>query len=104
MENSIHKTIRLLKKLQLMRAIEQADTAGPQSIEESPPAKRHRNNLKKQSQFASAMMGTKSCAAKDYGDRTPAPVAGNRANEACPQRGRTGQIEEARTTQTAVRA
>ena len=29
MENSIHKTIRLLKKLQLMRAIEQADTAGP---------------------------------------------------------------------------
>ena len=85
MENSLHKTIRLLKKLQLMRAIEQADAAEQQSAQESPPARRHGSNpprgkLKKQSQFAAELMGTRSCTGEDYDDKTLAGMRENKAN------------------------
>jgi len=81
MENSMHKTIRLLKKLQLMRIIEQADVAEQQSAQESPPAQRRRSDLKKQSQFAPALMGTNSCVRKDYDDAPPAVVSENKAKQ-----------------------
>ncbi len=108
-ENSMYKTMGELKKLQKMRKAEQAGPAscrgrlarasrgclardlGPhsetdadgaerQSPPEAPPARKHGSDLKKQTQFGPAQMGTMSCVRKDYGDRTPACVAENKAN------------------------
>ena len=80
-ENSIHKTIGLLKKLQLMRIIEQTGAAEQQSAQESPPAARQKSDLKKQSQFAPALMGTNSCVRKDYDDEPPAGAPENKAKQ-----------------------
>jgi hypothetical protein len=58
-----------------------AHPAEHQSAEENSPARRRRSDLKKQSQFAPALMGTKSCAQKDYDDRLPAAPTANKANQ-----------------------
>jgi hypothetical protein len=109
MENSMVKMIRELKKLQAERETEQAaascrgrlarasrghlahDWGQPsqtdprdaehQSAQESPSARRQRSNLKKQSQSSPALMGTKSCARKDYDDEPPAEASKNKANQ-----------------------
>ncbi|MHC4570323.1 MAG: hypothetical protein ACYTE3_31795 [Planctomycetota bacterium] len=107
-ENSMYKTMRELERLQESRKAGQArpascrgrlarasrghpahdsrqnseantGTAEHQSAEESPPARRHRSDLKKQSQFAPALMGTNSCVGKDYDNVTPAVVGENKA-------------------------
>jgi hypothetical protein len=52
-----------------------------QSAQESPSARRQRSNLKKQSQSSPALMGTKSCARKDYDDEPPAEASKNKANQ-----------------------
>ncbi|MHC4564150.1 MAG: hypothetical protein ACYTE3_00140 [Planctomycetota bacterium] len=92
-ENSMYKTMHELEKLQSARKAEQSRVAEQQSAHESPPAKRHRTNLKKQSQFTSALMGTKSCAGKDYDDIPPAGQRKSKPNKACPEPSRTGQVE-----------
>ncbi len=81
MENSLHKTIRLLKKLQLMRIIEQADAAEQKSAQESPPAQRRRSDLKKQSQFARGSMGATPFTGNDYDDIPPAALPENKPNK-----------------------
>ncbi len=80
-ESSLHRTMKLLKKLQLMRIIEQADAAERQSAARTQPAHDREGDLKKQSQFAPALMGTKSCSGKDYDDKPPAGLRGNEANQ-----------------------
>jgi hypothetical protein len=94
-ENSMYRTMHELEKLQKARKDEQ------QSAKENPPARRQRGNLKKQSQFAAAMMDTKSCAGKDYDDNRPVGASENKANRsqlrtpqrACP--GGKGEIAAA---------
>jgi hypothetical protein len=122
MENSMVKMIRELKQLQAARRAEETGTVERQSAQESPQARRHRSNmknqsqfavgqkamgqlrhrsnLKKQSQFAPALMGTKSCARKDYNDRTPAPVAANKANQTQPDKPTTSPTPAARSKTT----
>ena len=109
-ESSMFKTIGQLREFQLRRETEQAGPAScrdplarasrghlahdlgrhsesdpsaaeQQSAEESPAARSCGDNLKKQSQFAPALMGTKSCAGKDYGDETRAGQRENKANQ-----------------------
>ena len=46
-ENSMHKTMKELRKLQAARKAEQACAGKEQSAQESPPAKRHSSDLKK---------------------------------------------------------
>jgi hypothetical protein len=65
-ENSMHKTMKELGKLQAARKAEQACAGKEQSAQESPPAKRHSSELKKQSQFASAMEAAKAYRGKSY--------------------------------------
>jgi len=79
-ENNMLKIMRELGELQLMRRIEQADGT-EDSAAQSRPAQHRQGNLKKQSQFASALMATKSVALKGYGDGSPAGVRGNKAKE-----------------------
>jgi hypothetical protein len=90
-ENSMYKTMRELERLQKARKDEQSRTVEQQSAQESPPARRQRSDplrgepirgeLKKQSQSAPALMGTKSCAEKDYDDRSTAGRCENKANQ-----------------------
>ncbi len=80
-ENSMYKTMNELKKLQAARKAEEAA-----AIAEQPAAdkRRHRaddGNLKKQSQFTPALMGATPCIGKDYDDKAPGLVAGNKANQ-----------------------
>ena len=65
-ENSMHKTMKELGKLQAARKAEQACAGKEQSAQESPPAKRHSSELKKQTQFASAMEAAKAYRGKSY--------------------------------------
>jgi hypothetical protein len=133
MENSMVKMIRELKKLQAERETEQAGAAScrgrlarasrghlahdwgqpsqtdpraaeQQSPAESPPAPRHRTNLKKQSQFAAEQVDVNSSHKCDYENKHCPNSQENKANNACLEHGRTGQIEQARTTHSAVRA
>jgi hypothetical protein len=80
-ENSMHKTMKELGKLQAARKAEQACAGKEQSAQESPPAKRHSSALKKQSQFAPALMGTKDYARKGYDDKSQPEVAENKAKQ-----------------------
>ena len=45
------------------------------------PARRHKGDLKKQSQFAPALMGATSCVRRDYGDELPAGAGANKAKQ-----------------------
>ncbi len=65
-ESSMLRTMHELKKLQIMRRIEREAVVEEQSAQEVFPAANHRASVKKQSQFAPALMGTKSYAIKDY--------------------------------------
>jgi hypothetical protein len=81
-ENSMYRALNELKKLQDARKkAERADAAERQSAEESPPARRHKGDLKKQSQFAPALMGTTSYVRKDYDDIPRLGAAENKANQ-----------------------
>ena len=79
-ESSMFRTMRELKKLQKERRDEQARIDKEQSAQESPPPRPRRVNLKKQSQFAPELMGTKTCATGVYGDIPPAARVENKAN------------------------
>ncbi len=48
---------------------------------ESPPAQRHRGDLKKRTQFIAEPMGTMPCVRKDYDSEPPAGVAANKAKQ-----------------------
>ncbi len=80
-ENSMHKTMNELSKLQAARKAEQARAGKEQSAQESPPAKRHSSELKKQSQFAPGLMGVKSAGRKAYDDKMPAEAGENKAKQ-----------------------
>ncbi|MHC4165606.1 MAG: hypothetical protein ACYSWQ_01470 [Planctomycetota bacterium] len=109
-ENSMYKTMHELERLQKARKDEQARAApcrgrlarasrghlahdlgqhsesngraaGHQSPEESPPARRQKSDLKKQSQFAQALMVTKSCERKGYDNEPPAEASENKADQ-----------------------
>ncbi len=55
-ESSMYKTLNELNKLQAARKAEQARVAERQSAQEIPPPRRHKGDLKKQSQFAPALV------------------------------------------------
>jgi hypothetical protein len=90
-ENSMYKTMRELERLQTAREAEQIRAIEQQSAQDSPAARRRganplrgkplRGELKKQSQFASALMGTTSCKTKDYDDEPQAAGHENKANQ-----------------------
>ena len=80
-ESSMYKTMNELEKLQAARRAERARAAERQSAEENPPARRHKGGLKKQSQFAPALMGTTSYARKDYDDKPRSGAAENKAKQ-----------------------
>ena len=105
-ESSLNRTMKLLKKLQIMRRIEydaaertdaQDHVAEHQPPPESPPAQAHDGDFAKQSQFVTASMDTTSCAAKAYDETPPAGQHENKANQARPERGRTGQSGQRHT-------
>ncbi len=52
-----------------------------QSAQESPPAKRHSSELKKQSQSAPDQIDVKSAGKKDYDNTAPAGTGENKANQ-----------------------
>ena len=80
-ESSMYKAMHELNKLQAARKTEQARAAERQSAQEKPPARRHKGDLKKQSQFAPAIMGTKSYARKGYDDKPRSGVSENKAKQ-----------------------
>ncbi len=80
-ESSLYRTLNELKKLQTARKAEQARTAKRQSAQESPPARRRKGDLKKQSQFAPALAGTKSYEIKDYDEKSLPDSAANKPNQ-----------------------
>ncbi len=80
-ESSMYKTMNELKKLQKARKAEEARAAKEQSAEESPPARRGKGDLKKQTQFASERIGAKLSVIKAYDDTTPAETGENKANQ-----------------------
>ncbi len=105
-ENSMHKTMKELGKLQAARKAEQACAGKEQSAQESPPAKRHSSELKKQSQFAPALMGPKAYARKGYDDKSQQEVAENKAKQSqSPAFGRKSEARnpKSETTRTAFR-
>ncbi len=80
-ESSMYRTMNELMKLQKARKTEQARAAERQSAQESPPARRHKGDLKKQSQFASERVGAKISVIKAYDDCTSAGAEENKANQ-----------------------
>ena len=80
-ESSLYRTMTKLKTLQVMRRIEQEDAVQKQSAGQSRSAAGHRGDAKKQSQFAPALMGTKSCTRKDYGNISRSGAAENKAKQ-----------------------
>ena len=96
-ENSMHKTMKELSKLQSARKAEQARAGKEQSAQEIPPAKRHSSDLKKQSQFAPGRMGATSVDNKTYDDNSPAGATENKANQS-QFRDRAGAIHLGQTS------
>jgi hypothetical protein len=80
-ESSMIRTMNQLKKLQIMRRIEQGAIVEEQSARQMSPAANHRGDLKKQSQFNPSLTGTMSSAIKDYGNKILAGVGENKANQ-----------------------
>ena len=80
-ESSMYRAMRELKKLQEARKAEQSRAVREQSAQESPPARRHKSDLKKRSQLTPELMGTMPCAARDYGNQPPAAAAEIKANQ-----------------------
>jgi len=68
-ENSMYKTMKELGNLQSKRKAEQDDAGREQPAQASPPAERHSNELKKQSEYAPALMGVKSVLKQDYDNK-----------------------------------
>ena len=102
-ENSMYKTMKELGKLQAARKAEEAGAIAEQPTADKRRRRADDGELKKQSQFAPELMGTKACVGKTYGDEPPMDEAGNKANEACPvrqklragpERSRTGQFRD----------
>jgi len=85
-ENSLHKTIHNLKKYQLMRVIQQADTRKPspslsdEAATQRPPAVK-KGDLKKQTQFSPALMGAMSFMRGDYENMPACRVEENKPNQ-----------------------
>ena len=104
-ESSMFRTIRELERLQLVREVKEAH-AEEQSAQESPSAQRRKGDLKKQSQFAPALMGTTSYVRKDYDDKAPAGARENKAKQSqSPAFGRKSEARnpKSETTRTAFR-
>ncbi len=80
-ENSMHKTMKELSKLQAARKAEQARAGKEQSAQERPPAKRHSSELKKQSQFAPGLMGATGSAIRAYAKQALPDWGQNKANQ-----------------------
>ncbi len=80
-ENSMHKTMKELRKLQAARKAEQARAGKEQSAQESPPARRRKGDLKKQTQFAAALIGSKADGEKGYDDNPCPGAAEDKANQ-----------------------
>ncbi len=128
MESSLHKTITLLKKLQLMRIIEQADAAKRRLAQETAQARTQKSNLKKQSQspasggkpetrswrseladlkkqsqLAAERMGITSCAQEDYDGQPPVGARENKANQSQLDEPTQKGAGEKRKTERAIR-
>jgi len=80
-ESSMFRTIKEFERLQKIRKGKEALATKEQSAQQSPPARRNKVNLKKQSQFAAELMGTMSCGTRGYGDTPPAATEVNKANQ-----------------------
>jgi hypothetical protein len=92
-ESSLNKTINKLKTYQLMRQIQQAETRKPEPAQAIPKAcgfeaatrtAEKEGDLKKQSQFASALMGVTFFAKEDYDNNLASGAEENKPNQACP--------------------
>ena len=90
-ENSMYKTINKLKTQQMIRVIEQAEANKPKTIpvpidddrDEAAtqnPTEEKNSDLKKQSQYTQAPMGTKSLMKGDYENMSTGRIEENKAN------------------------
>jgi len=70
-----------LKRIQLMREIEQQVADQEQPAPESGPPAKKKVDLKKQSQFAPALMGVTSFIRGAYGNKTNSGAEENKANQ-----------------------
>ena len=70
-ENSMFRTIKEFERLQNMRRAEQVRIDKEQSAQESPPPRRRKGNLKKQSQFAAPQISAKLSVIKDLPQPQP---------------------------------
>ncbi len=80
-ESSLYKTMNKLKQLQVMRRIEDEGVAEQQSAAQSRSAAEQRSDLKKQSQFAPAIMGVNFFAQNGYDNKSRPDSAQNKANQ-----------------------
>jgi hypothetical protein len=79
-ENSMFKTMRELERLQMLRKLEE-EAAEEQSVPEPCPPVEKKVNLKKQSQFAPALMGAKSFVGDSYENKTRPELRENKAKQ-----------------------
>ena len=79
-ENSLHKTMRELERLQLIRQYQQQEAEQELSVPESHPESKEKVDLKKQSQFVPGLIGANAFSKGDY-DKNPAGrIEENKAN------------------------
>ncbi|MHC4557177.1 MAG: hypothetical protein ACYS80_07710, partial [Planctomycetota bacterium] len=108
-ENSMFKTMRELERLQMLRKLEE-EAAEEQSVPAIPSTALRIGpkvcgfeaatrapidkevNLKKQSQFAPALMGVNSFVGKDYENKPACGVHKNKAKQTCPEQRRMEPI------------
>jgi hypothetical protein len=78
LESSLFKTLNEIRAVRAIRDIEQANAVEHQSGPEASLPTQQKGGLKKQSQFAPAQMGVKSCLAKAYENK---PRRGSRQDK-----------------------
>ena len=79
-ESSLFRTMRELKRLQIMRRIEH-DATSDKSVARTRPAQAHKSDCAKQSQFAPALMGIRPLLRKDYDDTPSVGPGENKADQ-----------------------
>ncbi|MGB2863561.1 MAG: hypothetical protein WBC05_09580 [Sedimentisphaerales bacterium] len=84
-ENSLHKTIKELKRFQVIRRIEiqevEKQQAAPSQSETATQPAEKKGKLKKQSQYIQDLMSAKSIMQRDYNNKPAGRVEENKANQ-----------------------
>ena len=102
-ETSMFRTIGQFRQFQRRREAEQVPATPEQLGQGSSPTQRHRGDLKKQTQFAVALMHTKASATRDYDDGPPGGQGQNKANQSQFQEPRCGEPRRKEVCQEADR-